>query len=78
MMNIQLEKLNLLKKIVNSNDQSLNLELKAFVENRSIDWFNQMSDFQKNEIEEGIINADSKDTIPHEKAVQLFEKWGCK
>jgi hypothetical protein len=37
-----------------------------------------MSDFQKNEIEEGIINADSKDTIPHEKAVQLFEKWGFK
>lgn len=78
MMNIQLEKLNLLEKIVNTNDQSLILELKAFVENRSIDWFNQMSDFQKNEIEEGIINADSEDTIPHEKAVQLFEKWGFK
>lgn len=77
-MNIQLEKLNLLEKIVNTNDQSLILELKAFVENRSIDWFNQMSDFQKNEIEEGIINADSKDTIPHEKAVQLFEKLGLK
>jgi predicted transcriptional regulator len=77
-MNIQLEKLNLLEKIVNTNDQSLILELKAFVENKSIDWFEQMSDFQKNEIEEGIINADSKDTIPHEKAVQLFEKLGLK
>jgi hypothetical protein len=41
MMNIQLEKLNLLEKIVNTNDQSLILELKAFVENRSIDWFEQ-------------------------------------
>ncbi len=49
-MNIQSEKLELLKTISNIKDESLILDLKAFIDNRSIDWFDELNDDQKKKL----------------------------
>jgi predicted transcriptional regulator len=77
-MNIQSEKLELLETISNIKDESLILDLKAFIDNRSIDWFDELNDEQKKEIEEGLDDADNKRTISHKEAMKLFEKWNLK
>jgi hypothetical protein len=46
-MNIQLENLIFLEKIVNFNNQSLVLGLKALIKNRLGDWIDQMNASQK-------------------------------
>jgi hypothetical protein len=77
-MNIQAEKLNLLQTIMNTNDEGLIMDVKAFLSGRKADWFDELSDEQQKDVMEGLAEADSGETVPHAEVVKLFGKWGLK
>ncbi len=77
-MNIQAEKLDILQVIMNSNDEGLIMDLKAFLSSRESDWFDALSENQQKDVLEGLDQADRGDVVPHEEAVKLFGKWGLK
>jgi hypothetical protein len=77
-MNIQAEKLNLLQTIMNTNDEGLIMDVKAFLSGRKADWFDELSDEQQKDVMEGLAEADRGETVPHAEVVKLFGKWGLK
>jgi hypothetical protein len=77
-MDIQAEKLSLLQTIMNSNDEGLILDVKAFLSGRKADWFDELGTEQQKDILEGISEADRGETVPHAEVVKLFGKWGLK
>lgn len=42
-MNLQTEKLNILQTILNTNDESLIMDIKTLVDNSNIDWFKHLT-----------------------------------
>jgi predicted transcriptional regulator len=77
-MNLQAEKLNILQTILNSNDEGLIMDVKAFLSDRKTDWFDELSDEQQKDVLEGLAEADRGETVPHSEVVKLFAKWGLK
>jgi hypothetical protein len=77
-MNIQAEKLNLLQTIMNTDDEGLIMDVKAFLSGRKADWFDELSDEQQKDVMEGLAEADRGETVPHAEVVKLFGKWGLK
>jgi predicted transcriptional regulator len=43
-----------------------------------MDWFDELSEDQKEDILEGLAEADRGETITHDEAVKLFAQWGLK
>ena len=77
-MNIQAEKLNLLQTIISTDDEGLIMDVKALLNNRKSDWFDELSEAQQNDVIEGLTQADNGETVPHAEVVKLFGKWGLK
>jgi hypothetical protein len=77
-MDLQAEKLNILQTILQTKDEGLIMDIKAFLSNRKADWFDELSDEQQNDVLEGLAEADRGETITHAEAVKLFSKWGLK
>lgn len=77
-MNIQAEKLNLLQTIMNTNDEGLIMDVKAFLSGRKADWFDELSDERQKDVMEGLAEADRGETVAHAEVVKLSGKWGLK
>lgn len=77
-MNLQTEKLTLLQTILNTNDEGLIMDIKAFISERDVDWFDNLSKPSQKDILVGLAQADSGETIAHTDVVKLFGKWGLK
>lgn len=77
-MDLQAEKLNILQTIMNTNDEGLIMDIKAFLGERKADWFDELSGEQQKDVLEGLAQADNGETVPHAEAVKLFGKWGLK
>ena len=77
-MNLEAEKLDLLQTIINSDDAGLISDLKALINFRKNDWFDELSSSQQLDVSEGIAQADAGETVSHNEAVKLFGKWGLK
>ena len=77
-MNVEAIKLDIVQAIVNSKDTSLLTELQQFLKSREMDWFDQLSAVQQQDVLEGIAEADQGKTTPHQAIVKQFQKWGMK
>jgi len=77
-MNLQAEKLEIVRMLLNTNDKTLIQEVKTLFKSREADWWDEMSGEQKEIILEGIAQADQGQTVPHEEAVKMFGQWGLK
>ena len=77
-MNLQAEKLEIVRMLLNTNDKTLIQEVKTLFKSREADWWDEMSGEQKETILEGIAQADQGQTVSHEEAVKMFSKWGLK
>lgn len=75
-MNLEATKLNLVQTIVNISDEALFHELLQFLKTREINWFDQLSPSQQQDINNDIAEADRGETIPHAEVVKQFQKWG--
>ncbi|WP_259070504.1 hypothetical protein HDF24_10695 [Mucilaginibacter sp. X4EP1] len=77
-MDLQAEKLNILQTIMNSDDEGLIMDVKAFLSDRETDWFDELGEEQQKDVLEGLAEADRGETVPHAEVVKLFGKWGLK
>jgi hypothetical protein len=57
-MNLQAEKLEIVRMLLNTNDEGLIREVKALFKSRGSDWWDEMDGQQKETILEGIAQAD--------------------
>lgn len=71
-MDLQSEKLSVLQKIINSDDESLIRDIKAVITGRDFDWFDELSKKQQDDILEGINQLDNGDFFTHEEAKNRF------
>jgi len=77
-MNLQAEKLNILQAIMNTNDEGLIMDVKAFLSDRKSDWFDELSEGQQKDVLDGLAQADKGEIVSHAEVVKLFGKWGLK
>ncbi|TCD04577.1 hypothetical protein EZ449_16635 [Pedobacter frigidisoli] len=71
-MDLQSEKLNVLQKIINSDDESLIRDIKSLIYSRDLDWFNGLNRNQQNDVREGINQLDAGESFSHEETKRRF------
>lgn len=69
------KKLELIQWLSTLEDQSIIEKLIALRKEEAKDWWNSISDDEKNDIEKGIEDADSEKLETHSNARKLYEKW---
>ena len=75
-MNIATIKLDLPKKIIDTEDKGIINHIKAvFDTHPEENWFENLPDDVKASVEQGIKEADKGEDIPHEVVMQRFQKW---
>ena len=74
-MNIEATKLELMHLLLQTQQKSLLVKLKKVFEEEQIDWFNEMSLEEQQELKKGIDQADNQEFISHEKVMKSFDKW---
>jgi predicted transcriptional regulator len=77
-MDLQAEKLSIVQIILNTDDKTVIMEIKALLANRKKDWFAELTEGQQKDILEGLAEADRGETFSHSEVVKLFEKWGLR
>ena len=74
-MDIQAEKLNLIRWILNIEEPAVLKNLIALKNNIETDWWDLIDDEEKAEIEEGLAQADRGEGITYEQAMAKYDKW---
>lgn len=75
-MNIQAEKLQLVKMLLETEDKSLLKQIKALFEARKpSDIWDEWDDEVRADVEEAIAELERGEGIPHEVVMQEFSKW---
>ena len=74
-MDIQTRKYNLIQELFSIEKESVIEELESIVNGRKKDWWNELSKQERQEIEEGIKEADAGQLINHQKVMNRFDKW---
>jgi predicted transcriptional regulator len=75
-MDIQAEKLNLIKWITEVEEPSVIEQFIALKNEQQRDWWNEMSDEEKAEIEEGLSEASRDEVYSHEEVMAKYKKYG--
>ncbi len=76
-MDISTEKLKLIKWIKHIQDESI-LDHLIFIKNeyaRNTDWWDEISTYEKQEIEAGIKDSEAGRTVLHEDAQKVYKKY---
>ena len=73
--NIQNKKIELIQWLSTLNDKSLIDKLMKFREKEKKDWWNEISQLEKESIEKGIQDAENGKLVSHSTAKKLYEKW---
>lgn len=76
-MNLEAEKLKLVKMILDIDSETTINKLKAFIghETDNTDFWDELHDDLKAEVEEAIRQADAGMAIPHSEVVKEYSKW---
>jgi len=69
------EKLNLIQWLSSIEDESIIKKLLEFRRKETEDWWEQISDEEKESIKKGIKEADNKELKPHSEARKIYAKW---
>ena len=77
-MDIQAEKLNLIKWLTDVNEPSIIKRFIALKQEQQIDWWDKISDEEKAEIEEGLAQADNGEVVSHETVMAKYQQWRSK
>lgn len=73
-MNLATRKYNFIQELSNV-DESLLEKLELLVKASKKDWYSELSEEEKEEIEIGISQADNNDLVSHSKVMDKFAKW---
>lgn len=76
-MNIQVEKLKLIEWLISLQDQSIIEKLKFLKDNSSTseDWWDTLSEAEKDSIERGLKDIEKGKVIPHSEVRKKYGKW---
>ena len=70
-MNLQAKKLELVQLILNTEKPAVLAKVEAiFKKEKDADWWDEISEDERNAIEEGLAEADRGELIPHEKVMK--------
>lgn len=69
---MQTEKLSLIQKIINSDDEGLIEEINSLISTKDFDWFNGLNKSQQDDVLTGINQLDNGETFSHEEAKTRF------
>ena len=74
-MNIEAAKLELMHLLLQTQKESVLLKIKKIFEKEHIDWWNEISEAEQKEIEEGLSQADNGKYVSNESVMKHFDKW---
>ncbi len=77
-MDIQAEKLNLIKWLTSVDEPSVIQQFIALKNRQQNDWWDNISDEELAEIEEGLAQADNGEVIAYEEVMSKYQKWRSK
>ncbi len=72
-MDIALEKIELVKKILNTSDSEVILHVKAAFESSTNDWYENLPEKVKQSIAIGLSQSSKGETIPHAEVMKKYE-----
>ena len=73
-MNIEATKLELMNLLLQTNNESVLTKLKVVFEEEAVDWWNDMSINEREEIKMGLKQADNGNFISNEMVMKQFDK----
>ena len=73
-MNIETTKLELMHLLLQTQRESILTKIKKVFEEEQTDWFNDMSNEEQEEIQNGLKQAEDKKFITNEKVMEHFKK----
>lgn len=71
---MQAEKLGLIQWLAQLTDENMIAKIKA-LRNEKADWWDEISPEERAEIEEGLLQADKGEVIPHAEIRKKYKKW---
>jgi hypothetical protein len=74
-MNIEAIKLELIHLLLQTQKESLLKKIKTVFDEEQVDWWNEMSEKEQEEIKIGLNEADKDEYITNEAVLKRFEKW---
>lgn len=74
-LNIQNKKLELIQWLSTLEDSSIIEKIMELRKRESKDWWNSVSEIEKQSIEKGLQDAEAGKLNPHTSARKLYEKW---
>jgi len=74
-MDIQAEKLQLIEWLARLNNTTTLKRFIALKKEQEKDWWDQINNEEKAEIEEGLFQADRREIIPHREVMAKYKKW---
>ncbi len=74
-MNVEATKLELMHLLLQTQKESLLAKLKKVFEEEQVDWWNDMSKEEQEEIKVGLTQADKGEVVSHKKVMDRFKKW---
>jgi len=77
-MDIQIEKLKLIKWLTDVNEPSVIKRFIALKNKEAADWWDQIGEEERAEIEEGLAEADKGEVLSHEEVMSKYDKWRSK
>jgi len=77
-MDIQAEKLHLIKWLADINEPSVIKRFLDLKKAEETDWWDTLSADEKADIEEGLKQADAGELIPHDEVMSKYDKWRSK
>ena len=74
-MDIQAEKLSLIKWLTDIEEPKVLQKLIAFKNDQQTDWWDLIDDEERAEIQEGLAEADRGEGIPYQDFIAGYDKW---
>ena len=74
-MNIETTKLELMHLLLQTQKESILKKIKTVFEEEQVDWWNDMSKKEKEEIKIGLAQADKGEYKANETVMNRFDKW---
>ena len=74
-MSIEAKKLELMNLLLQTQEERVLAKLKKVFEEEETDWWSEISEEERKEIETGLNQADAGDLIPYAEVKKHFAKW---
>lgn len=74
-MNIEATKLELMHLLLQTQKETLLAKVKKVFEEEQVDWWDDMDEEERKEVETGLAQADKGELTSHDKVMNRFDKW---